>query len=105
MSRDLAAALIELKRDEVLEEVNNRATSGIDPLGILDELRQGMTAVSERFQEGEYFLSELMLSADLSLPAGPLLIPPKIRGPAPWRGGEPERRRSDGRFAKAASEG
>lgn len=65
MSRDLAAALIELKRDEVLEEVNTRVSSGADPLAVLDELRRGMTAVGERFQEGTYFLSELMLSADL----------------------------------------
>jgi len=65
MSVDLAAALIELKRDEVLREVEARATSGAEPLVILDELRSGMTQVGERFQEGEYFLSELMLSADL----------------------------------------
>jgi methylmalonyl-CoA mutase cobalamin-binding domain/chain len=75
MSRDLAAALIELKRDEVLEEVTSRASSGVEPLTILDELRQGMSAVGERYQEGEYFLSELMLSADLFEKAVTVLNP------------------------------
>ncbi len=65
MSENLAMAIVELERDEALDMVKRRCEKGENPLHILDECRQGMIIVGERFQEGEYFLSELMLSAEL----------------------------------------
>lgn len=65
MSDELATALVELERDVVLDAVKRRAESGEDPLGILEECRRGMTMVGDRFQAGEYYLAELMLSAEI----------------------------------------
>ena len=65
MSEELAMAIVELKRDEVLDMVNTRIGQKESPLQILEECRQGMTLVGERFQKGEYFLAQLILSAEL----------------------------------------
>ena len=58
MSEDLAMAIVDLERDEALDMVKRRCEKGENPLHILDECRQGMIIVGERYQTGEYFLSE-----------------------------------------------
>lgn len=87
MSENLAMAIVELERDEALDMVKRRCEKGENPLHLLDECRQGMIIVGERFQEGEYFLSELMMSAELFKGVvgilDPYLVntrPPKPRG-------------------------
>ena len=65
MSDALAMALVELKRDEVLETVKEKAERGDDPLGLLEECRRGMTIVGDRFQSGEFYLAEMMLAAEI----------------------------------------
>jgi len=54
MSDELSTALVELKRDEVVEMVRSRINEGEGPVQVLEECRWGMTIVGERFQEGEY---------------------------------------------------
>ncbi len=54
MFDELSTALVELKRDEVVEMVRSRIDEGEDPVQVLEECRWGMTIVGERFQEGEY---------------------------------------------------
>ena len=65
MSKELVKAIVELNRDEAFNMVKRRIEKGENPLHILEECRQGMTLVGERFQKGEYFLAELMLSAEI----------------------------------------
>ena len=65
MSQELAMALVELNRDKAMELVRSRAEKGEDPLGILAECRDGMTIVGERFQAGDYYLAELLLSGEI----------------------------------------
>jgi len=85
MSEELAMALVELKRDEALDAVKSRAEKGEDPLQIVEECRQGMSIVGDRFQRGEYFLAELMLSAEIFKGVVAILKPylDKIRSPKP----------------------
>ncbi len=75
MSEELSTALVELKRDEAVEIVRSKIDGGEDPLQILEECRRGMTIVGERFQKGEYFLAELMLSAEIFKGAVAILEP------------------------------
>lgn len=65
MSEQLAMALVELRRDEVLDAVKSKIQNGNDPLKILNECRHGMTIVGDRFQDGEFFLAEMMLAAEI----------------------------------------
>ncbi len=75
MSEELAMALVELRRDEALAAVKKGAEMGKAPLQLLEECRRGMTIVGERFQKGEYFLAELMLSAEIFRSAVAILEP------------------------------
>ncbi len=85
MSEELATAIVELKRDEVLDAVKKMAKNGEDPLRILEECRRGMAIVGDRFQKGDYFLAELMLSAEIFKGAVKILDPylAKARPPKP----------------------
>lgn len=85
MPDDLCKALVELKRDEALAEVETRIGKGEDPVSILEECRLGMTVVGERFGSGEYFLAELMLSGEIFKQAAAILEPHLAggRGPEP----------------------
>jgi len=65
MSSSLTKNLVELERDNVLSEVKERLDQGEDPMSIFKECKKGMEEVGERYKNKEYFLAELMLSADL----------------------------------------
>ena len=85
MGDALAMALVELKRDEVLETVKEKAERGDDPLGLLEECRRGMTIVGDRFQSGEFYLAEMMLAAEIFKGVVSILNPhmEKVRPPKP----------------------
>jgi methanogenic corrinoid protein MtbC1 len=85
MSDELAMALVELKRDDVLETVKEKAERGDDPLGLLEECRRGMTIVGDRFQSGEFYLAEMMLAAEIFKGVVSILDPhmEKVRPPKP----------------------
>ncbi len=65
MLEELGIALVELERDKVVEAVRSKAEKGENPIQILEECRQGMIIVGERFQKGDYYLAELMLAAEI----------------------------------------
>jgi methanogenic corrinoid protein MtbC1 len=65
MASDISANVVELKKDEVLQAVREGIQRGEDPAGLLEECREGMTIVGEKFQEGDFFLAELILSAEI----------------------------------------
>lgn len=75
MSIDLSKAIVEINRDQVLDEVKSRVEKGEDPIQILDECRKGIIEVGELFQKGEYFLVELMLSGELFVEVVEILEP------------------------------
>ena len=65
MSGELAEALVALDHETAELLVRRRAETGESPLAILAECREGMVAVGDRFQTGDYYLSELLVSAEL----------------------------------------
>lgn len=75
MAEELVAALVDFRKEEVIEAVKSRAERGESPVQILAECRRGMTIVGERFQKGEYFLAELMLSGEIFKGALAILEP------------------------------
>jgi methylmalonyl-CoA mutase cobalamin-binding domain/chain len=75
MSREIKKAIIELKRDEITGLVNARLEKGDDPLQVLNECRDGLNAVGDLYQRGDYFLAELMLSAEVFKAAVAILEP------------------------------
>ena len=75
MAEELLAALVDFRKEEVIEAVKSRAKRGESPVQILAECRRGMTIVGERYQKGEYFLAELMLSGEIFKGAMAILEP------------------------------
>lgn len=65
MPDELSKALANLERDRVIELLTSRIQKGEKPLDLLEECRQGMVMVGERFHQGDYFLAELVLSGEI----------------------------------------
>ncbi|OFV83923.1 MAG: cobalamin-binding protein [Acidobacteria bacterium RBG_16_64_8] len=64
-SSPLAQALGDLDEATVMSTVGQMIDGGDAPLSIIEELQAGMNVVGERFEQGEYFLSELIYAADI----------------------------------------
>lgn len=62
---DLVKAMTELDEDAVLAAVKNELADGVAALEILGRLQQGMEGVGKLYEVGDYFLSELIMSADV----------------------------------------
>ncbi|SHJ81507.1 cobalamin B12-binding domain-containing protein [Desulfofundulus thermosubterraneus] len=61
----LAQAISDLNESLVMELVKYRLDMGATPLDIVEECRNGMIEVGERYSRGEYFLGDLVLSAEI----------------------------------------
>ncbi|MHA2380047.1 MAG: cobalamin B12-binding domain-containing protein [Candidatus Thorarchaeota archaeon] len=72
---ELTEALVELAEKEVRDLVETHLSEGRDPLKILANLKEGMDIVGQRFSEGEYFLVELVMSAEVFNRAMDILEP------------------------------
>jgi len=77
----LSSAIADLKEDEALGIVRHRLEVGEEPMSLVEECRQGMDIVGERYKSEEYFLGELIMSAEIFKEAM-ALIEPKLRGDA-----------------------
>ena len=65
INEKLVDAMAELDEDVLYKEVQAEVDAGSDKLDIIESLQLGMSKVGERFASKEYFLSELMLSAEV----------------------------------------
>ena len=78
-------SVVSLDIDGVAEQVRAALKAGVDPRVVLNSgLSTGMRVVGERFQSGEYFLTELLLAGEVMkagmVPLEPLLTNTDIRG-------------------------
>ena len=63
MDQKLIDALADLREEETLSIVKDMLEEGEDPVSILELAREGMRVVGDRFERGDYFLSELVVAA------------------------------------------
>ena len=66
----LAQAVSDLQPDVAVGLVQEKLAAGEAPLAVLDELQAGMGAVGDRFEAGEYYLSELIFAGEIFKQAG-----------------------------------
>jgi 5-methyltetrahydrofolate--homocysteine methyltransferase len=57
--------MADLKEKEALEIAHDRLNAGDDPHSILDDARRAMEIVGERFANSEYFIPDLVYSAEI----------------------------------------
>ena len=77
----LQRAFLGMKRQEAMDAAALAIQSGDDPLVILKTCREAMEAVGKRFETGEFFLSELIYSAEV-FRAVSAMLEPVLRIPA-----------------------
>jgi len=65
MSEELIKAITEMREDDALKITTQMLDAGTSPLEVLDACRKGLDAVGQRFEEGTYFLPELMLAGEM----------------------------------------
>ena len=65
MSEALKEAFLALDDETTLAQVQAQLEGGRDPLDIIEQCRLGITEVGERFACGEFYLSELIMAADI----------------------------------------
>lgn len=65
MTERLVAAIAEMREQEAIALAQQLLDDGTDPLAVLGDCRAAMELVGKRFEMGEYFLPELMLSGEM----------------------------------------
>jgi methylmalonyl-CoA mutase cobalamin-binding domain/chain len=65
MSEKLVQAIADMREEEALNLVKEMVKDGVEPMAILDDAREAMAIVGQRYEEGTYFLPELMLSGEM----------------------------------------
>lgn len=71
----LKQKIVDLKEEETLNTVRQELEAGTDPMAILEALREGMVIVGKRYEEGEYFLPELIMAAEIFKQASEIAQP------------------------------
>lgn len=84
MSTKLINAMGDLDEQLILDEVKAEKAKGTPPLDIIAMLQEGMGIVGKRFETKEYFLSELIASADIFNEASKLLGGAVLAGPSKY---------------------
>ncbi|MHB8867329.1 MAG: cobalamin B12-binding domain-containing protein [Thermoleophilia bacterium] len=75
MARDLVEALINMREKEALGIVEEVIEGGGDPNDILKWCSDAMQIVGDRFQDGSYFLPELIMSGEMLKKIAAILKP------------------------------
>jgi len=71
----LVQAMADMKEQEALALVDELLEKGEDPQHILDLSSEAMQVVGERYQDGTYFLPELIMSGEMLRKIGEVLKP------------------------------
>lgn len=79
MADKLVEAMVHMREKEALDIARYRAEGGEDPLEILNACTLAMEAVGKRFEQGQYFLPELILAGEMLTQISEMLKP-KIKG-------------------------
>jgi methanogenic corrinoid protein MtbC1 len=62
MSKKLVNAIAEMREQEALGIAREMVEGGSDPMEVLDAAREAMGIIGQRYEQGTYFLPELILS-------------------------------------------
>jgi len=58
-------AIVDLDEPTALKLADEMIKSDVDPVQILESCREGMSIVGERFESGDFFLSEMIMAAEI----------------------------------------
>jgi len=65
MSTKLIESIVEMREDEALNMVNDLIEQGTPMIDIMQECKKAMEEVGNKFEEGEYFVPQLLMAAEI----------------------------------------
>lgn len=86
MSKELVKAISEIREDDALRMVEETVKKGGDLEGILKDCQEAMNIVGQRYETGDYFLPELIMSGEM-LKRISDLVKPKLAATGGAKGG------------------
>ena len=81
MSKELIDAVVDMREEDAVKIAENLLNSGADPLSLLDDCREALGIIGNRFAAGECFVPELILAGEMLRQVG-ALVKPKLEGKA-----------------------
>ncbi len=75
MSEELVKAITEMREEDALKITAQLLEAGTNPLDILEAARKALDAIGKCFEEGTYFLPELMLAGEMMTQITDLIKP------------------------------
>jgi methanogenic corrinoid protein MtbC1 len=88
MSKELVNAIADMQEARALRLVGEMVESGSDPMAILGAARKAMDIVGQRYDEGTYFLPELMLAGEMLNQVTDIVKPELAKAPEISRHGK-----------------
>ncbi len=65
MNDTLTNLIADLQEEETMKMVGELIEAGADPVTILDDARNAMGLVGKRFEQGDYFIPDLMMAGEI----------------------------------------
>jgi methanogenic corrinoid protein MtbC1 len=65
VSQQLIEAITDMREDDALKITDELLANGTDPLDVLEDCRQAMQVIGQRFEEGDCFVPELILAGEV----------------------------------------
>ena len=65
MTDALTQALVEMREDDVLAAVREATAAGASPTDVIANLQAGMKTIGDKYEAEEYYLSELIMAAEI----------------------------------------
>ena len=88
MSKKLVNAIAEMREQEALGIAREMVEGGSDPMEVLDAAREAMGIVGQRYEEGTYFLPELILAGVMLNQIAEIVKPELAKAPKEKRHGK-----------------
>jgi methanogenic corrinoid protein MtbC1 len=82
----LMQKLADLDEEGTLALAKAELEAGTDPLQLFEACRQGMVLVGERYEDGEYYVSDLMMAAEIFKQVAAILEPQMVGTVAETKG-------------------
>lgn len=79
MAKELVMAIAEIREDDALKMVQDLVNKGGNLDGVLKDCQEAMNIVGERYEKGDYFLPELIMSGEVLKKISDI-VKPKLAG-------------------------
>jgi methylmalonyl-CoA mutase cobalamin-binding domain/chain len=73
--KNIKERLLAFDREGMRTAINKALTMGIAPAELMKELKEGLDEIGAKYEKGEYFLSELVISGEIAKAALDVLTP------------------------------